>query len=245
MGIDPMNNTKPVKLFSKMEFLVLTGITLAVLLLWRTTVVFPLKILVVFFHELSHGLMALLTGGEVLSINLTMDEGGLCTTRGGIRWVILSAGYLGSLLWGGFILLTSAFSHKDKLLCALLGALLFVLSILWLRPLISLGFLFVMLASCALVVGAYYMTNRSCGIVLKVIGIATILYVPQDIISDAIWRSTMPSDARMLGQLTGIPTVVWGGIWFLLSTIVGGFLFYSSILLEHKHTKMTKRQSKQ
>lgn len=229
-----MTDRKPVKLLTSVEFWVLAGISLALLMLWRTPVVFPLKILVVFFHELSHALMALLTGGEVLSIRLTMDEGGLCTTRGGIRWLILSSGYLGSLLWGGLILLLAAFSRKDKLLLTTLGVLLFMLSILWLRPLNSLGFLFAMITSCALVASGYYFSDRACGFVLKIIGLATILYVPQDIISDAIWRSTMPSDARMLGQLTGIPTIIWGGLWLLLAAVAGGLLLYSSILLERR-----------
>jgi hypothetical protein len=130
--------------------------------------------------------------------------------------------------------LLAAFSRKDKLLLTTLGVLLFMLSILWLRPLNSLGFLFAMITSCALVASGYYFSDRACGFVLKIIGLATILYVPQDIISDAIWRSTMPSDARMLGQLTGIPTIIWGGLWLLLAAVAGGLLLYSSILLERR-----------
>ena len=47
-----------------------------VCLLWDSAVIFPLKILAIFFHELSHGLAAVATGGEIVSIELFLSEGG-------------------------------------------------------------------------------------------------------------------------------------------------------------------------
>ena len=43
-------------------------LVLAVVLLWGTWRIDPLKILVFFFHELSHGLAATLTGGSIVEI---------------------------------------------------------------------------------------------------------------------------------------------------------------------------------
>ena len=52
-----------------------------------------LKILVVFFHELSHGLAAIGSGGEIDHIEVVAREGGVCYTRGGSRfralWLVL------------------------------------------------------------------------------------------------------------------------------------------------------------
>ena len=42
----------------------------------------------------------MLTGGRIVAIGLSFDEGGVCQTRGGWPFVILNAGYLGSLFWG-------------------------------------------------------------------------------------------------------------------------------------------------
>ena len=39
-------------------------------------------------------------GGRIVAIGLTFDEGGVCITDGGSRFLILNAGYLGSLAWG-------------------------------------------------------------------------------------------------------------------------------------------------
>ena len=46
-------------------------ITVIVFMLWGTPVVYPLKILVVFMHELSHGLAAVFTGGSIEAISLS------------------------------------------------------------------------------------------------------------------------------------------------------------------------------
>ena len=83
----------------------LIALTLIVAFLWSWPVMVPLKILVVFFHEISHGIAAVVTGGEIVSISISADQGGEAWTRGGSRFVTLSAGYLGSLLIGIVLLL--------------------------------------------------------------------------------------------------------------------------------------------
>ena len=60
--------------------------------LWQTPVALPLKLLVVLFHELAHGLAALATGGSIESLTVTADQGGLAVTRGGSRFAILTRG---------------------------------------------------------------------------------------------------------------------------------------------------------
>src|SRR6266568_1272516 len=80
------------------------AVALAALAIWDTFVVYPFRVFVVFLHEISHGIAALVTGGRILAIGLTFDEGGVCVTDGGNRFLILNAGYLGSLFWGVLLL---------------------------------------------------------------------------------------------------------------------------------------------
>ncbi len=76
------------------QLLVLAALMVPLTLLWRTWAVWPFKIPVVFFHELSHGIAAILTGGSIDHIEVVKEQGGLCVTRGGHRFWTLSAGYL-------------------------------------------------------------------------------------------------------------------------------------------------------
>ena len=60
------------------------ALAVATLLLWGTPVVYPFRLFVVFLHEISHGIAAVLTGGQIVSIAMG-NAGGVCFTRGGWR----------------------------------------------------------------------------------------------------------------------------------------------------------------
>ena len=100
---------------------VLGCFALSIKLLWDTYLVYPLKLLVVFLHESSHGLMAILTGGTVLHVEVSPDEAGVCKTQGGSRFLTLSAGYLGSMLWAGLTLNLATHSHHEREVSRVMG----------------------------------------------------------------------------------------------------------------------------
>ena len=91
-----------------------------------------------------------------------------------------------------------------------LGSVIVLATLLWVRPLFSFGFGFHLAAGVALAAIGAWLPERVCDAVLKVFGVASCLYVVPDIWSDTIARSGLRSDARMLAELTGIPTVVMG-----------------------------------
>ncbi|CAL5369662.1 unnamed protein product [Camellia sinensis] len=76
-------------------------------MLWRTFVLTPFKLITVFLHEASHAIACKLTCGQVEGIKVHANEGGVTQTRGGIYWLILPAGYLGSSFWGMALILAS------------------------------------------------------------------------------------------------------------------------------------------
>ena len=73
------------KLFKRLDFR-LIGIFVVIGLLWDTPVVYPLKIFVVFMHEVSHGLAAIATGGRLIEIQVVAQQGGHAITAGGSRF---------------------------------------------------------------------------------------------------------------------------------------------------------------
>ncbi|KAG2664559.1 hypothetical protein I3760_16G087600 [Carya illinoinensis] len=81
--------------------------TVVILALWRTILLKPFKLVTVFIHEASHAIACKLTCGHVEGIKVNVDEGGTTQTRGGIYWLILPAGYLGSSFWGMVLILAS------------------------------------------------------------------------------------------------------------------------------------------
>lgn len=201
----------------------LIAVGAAVAVLWSTPVVWPLKILVVFFHELSHALAAIATGGSVVRIEVAAAQGGLCVTRGGSAFLTLSAGYLGSLAWGAAALVVATRTRRDRELLIALGAVVGVATLLWVRPLLSFGFGFHALAGATLAAAGAWLPGAACDWILRVFGLTSCLYVVPDIWSDTIARSGQASDARLLAEMTGLPTVAWGALWILAALVVLAF----------------------
>lgn len=205
----------------------LLAVALTVFLLWNTVLVYPLKILVVFFHEMSHAATALATGGAVLEIRVNAAEGGLAITQGGIPFLIASSGYLGSLVWGGAILLIAARTRFDKALMAGLGGTLAFVTLLLVRPVTSFGFAFGLGVGIILILFGFRLTGRANEFLLKVIGITSCLYAILDIRDDVLARPGAPSDAALLAEMTGISTVFWGLLW-IGAAIAASFYFVSN-----------------
>ena len=196
----------------------LLALTALIFALWQTPVVVPLKILIVFLHELSHALATWLTGGSVEQISLSPQQGGFAITRGGNLFAILTAGYLGSLVMGAALLFVALRSEADRAVTALLGAVMLLVTLLYVRDLFAAGFC--ILAGAALLAMARFLGHSANDMALRVIGLSSLIYLPYDIFDDTIARSTQRSDAYMLAEAFGGTAMIWGGIWLVVSVVV-------------------------
>jgi hypothetical protein len=193
-------------------------IALFALVFWDWFFVYPLKVFVVFLHEISHGLAALVTGGRIVAIGLTFDEGGVCITDGGSRFLILNAGYLGSLFWGALFLVLAARTRLSREIVGGVGAFVLVVTLLYVRTLF--GFAYGLLAGAGFLVAAIKLPRDVTDDLLEIIGVVSCLYAVWDIGSDVLAREATGSDASALGRLTGIPAVVWGVLWIMACLVV-------------------------
>lgn len=204
----------------------LATIFVVIALLWGTVIVTPLKIFVVLLHEISHGVAAVATGGEIVRIEVNAQQGGICYTRGGNGFVTLSAGYLGSMLWGALILIAAARTRYDRYISGAIGALILILALLYVRNLF--GFATALLFALALILSGWKLSEKTNDIVLKVIGMTSCLYAVLDIVDDVLRRPGIGSDADMLAQHTGIPSLAWGALWVLASVATTGFSLWTA-----------------
>jgi hypothetical protein len=91
------------------------------------------------------------------------------------------------------------------------GAATAVLPQLYVRGLS--GFAFGLAAAVTLFLASRRLSSRWNARLLVGLGLTSALYAILDIKSDVIERPGLPSDARMLEELTGVPTIVWGVMW--------------------------------
>jgi hypothetical protein len=193
-------------------------LAVASLLLWDTFVVYPFRVFVVLLHEVSHGLAAVATGGRVVSIGLNVDEGGDCLTLGGWPFLILNAGYLGSLLWGAAFLLLGGRRTRARPVIALVGILTLGVTLVYVRT--WFGLLYGTAAALVLLVVASRMKPAASEFLLAAIGATSCLYAVWDVASDVLRSHSGASDASALARLTGIPAVLWGVAWIGVSLVV-------------------------
>ena len=198
--------------------LYLIALTVLILLLWPYPVLFPLKLLVVFFHEASHAIATIATGGKVDELVVIGDQGGHVLSRGGNRFMILSAGYLGSLCWGAAIYFFAMTNRFDRIGMAILGLAVAAITAIYGKGLFS--WVFGLATGSLMLASAFYLSHRVNDFLLRVIALTNMLYVPLDIYSDTIQRSEMRSDAAMLADEFGGTTILWGASWLIASLVV-------------------------
>lgn len=206
------------------RYLALLLIFAGIWFLWDTVFVYPIKIFVVFMHEVSHGVAAVVTGGQIVTIEINQQQGGHAITQGGSRFWTLTAGYLGSLIWGGLILLLAARTRLDKAVSVLIGIGMVAISIGFGES--SFTYIFGISFGVALLLIGFFLPEGFNDWILRIIGVTSCLYAILDIKSDVLDRSHLRSDARMLSELTGIPTTVWGGLWILIAVALTVWFLY-------------------
>ncbi|KAF2943810.1 uncharacterized protein [Oryza sativa Japonica Group] len=149
------------------------------------------------------------------------NEGGVTQTRGGIYWIILPAGYLGSSFWGMVFILAST-----NLLTTRIAAGCFILALIvvlfvaknWFLRWLCIGFI-VFLAVVWVI--QEFTKFHSLKYVILFIGVMNSLFSVYDIYDDLISRRVHSSDAEKFAEICPCPCngCAWGVIWGFISFI--------------------------
>lgn len=206
--------------------LIVAGVyIIAILILWHIpylkVIIYPFKLLTVGFHEMSHAFMGVLTCAKIHSIELDPDEGGATSMSGGIRWLTLPAGYLGSSFIGA-CLIACGFDTNASKVASLVLAVFFLFTLWWARR-NWLSWLLI-LGMAGLIVLFWFVGG---GIALRFfvlfIGVMSCMYVVWDVIDDTLARKVNTSDASEFARVCGCcPSQVWGFLWLIISIIFFG-----------------------
>ncbi len=209
---------------AKLQVVHLAILITVTMLFWNTIFVYPIKLFVVMLHEMSHGLMAVAFGGEIIEIQIDRRIGGYC--KYAIQpsfwssFMIGSAGYLGSLFWGSLILVLAVKSTRDKYITLVIGLVLLVLSYFVFQSGELFGLLMTLGLSVFMLISFKFFGIIFHDLWLKFIGIVTCLYVVIDIKGDLIDRNDIGSDADAIAELIGVSSISIGVVWMLIALLV-------------------------
>jgi len=214
------------------EFIISIVLALvAVIALWWTPLLFPFRIFTTAAHEVSHAISALLTGNGVNQIELYWNGGGVTYITGvntTIEAIIVySAGYLGSVIFGGVLLLLAKRSatRRRTLIGITIGLLL--VAVFYIRDLQSI--LLVAIVAGLAGLAAWKGPNIVVQFTIYVLALLSCLYSLMDLFF-VITANANPfhggfNDAVGLQSATGIPALVWSLVWGLL----GAFMMFQFV----------------
>lgn len=123
----------------------LFGIALVSIVLWQTylgsIVLYPFTILATWFHEMGHGIGAMLTGSRFERLLIFPDGSGVAMSlrpSDGYRVAdafIAASGPLGPAIAGALLIIASRSARATRMALTVLGAALIVSTVIWVRSL--------------------------------------------------------------------------------------------------------------
>jgi hypothetical protein len=202
----------------------LAGIALASILLWQTALgsllLYPFTILATWFHEMGHGLAAMLTGRGFERLLIFADGSGFAESlrpSDGYRLtdaLVAASGPLGPAIAGALLIVSSRSPTATRNALAVLGALLVASTLIWVRSLT--GWLVLPALGIAIVLVALRGSPPWRSFAIQLLGVQAAisawqqfdyLFSPGGNVGGELHRS----DTGAIADVLLLPYWVWGG----------------------------------
>jgi len=214
----------------------LVAAALATMIVWQLPygnyILYPFTILATWFHEMGHGLTALLTGGHFERLLIYPDGSGLAYhsayrdgfLAGRMRDALVAAGGpMGPPLAGAALILASRRFQTAHYSLLLMGALLLLSALLWVRSLfglVAIPILGVVILGIALRAPRWgqaftiqFLGVQAC---ISTFHQLDYLFTPGGVIGG----QAMPSDSSQIARNLLLPYWFWGGLMALASLLL-------------------------
>lgn len=200
---------------------------------------YPFRIFVTFIHEGGHAIAALLTGNSVESLSIATNASGeTYTTQGGTlsQMFVSSAGYLGSMAFGAFLLVLIRKAIAARVVLIGSAAVVFALTLIYglIKPVVAgaawSAIPFTILAGTLLTLGliivARYASARVATFFVSFLAVQCVLNALLDLKTvfflSSPFAPSVPTDAMNMANATGIPALVWSVVWITIAVGILG-----------------------
>lgn len=208
---------------------------------------YPFRLFVTTIHESCHALACRLTGGQVLDMSIAVDHSGLTRSTGGIPVIVAMAGYLGTSIFGGWLIWWGRRPESARFILQTIGTVILALTVFY-----GGGGAFSLISMLAIGAGLLAVSKKcsdqTCHLLLLVLAVQTTLNALVDIqvvFMISALSATTQSDAYNLQQLTNIPALAWSALFAVVSVVVLSYAFWVSYRPQrdgdkHKESDLSK-----
>ncbi len=224
------NNRFLLKKDKAAEFFIVIAILFFALLFWDSFIIYPVKILVVALHEISHAIITIFTGGSILKMEVHSGLYGTINSEGGNEFLIAFSGYLGSLLFGYFIFVSAENKKLNLILSTSISVLLLLFTANFFTDAIAI--IFMLFYTIFFYVSPRYLPQKINYWAMRIIGLISTFYALFDIKEDLLTNQYLSTDADRLAIITNIPSIYWGLLWFVISIFVILIMFRNAYFRE-------------
>lgn len=236
---------KRTKKITEQQKYILWMLAFAVLtiILWRIPygmlVLYPFTILSTWFHEMAHGVMALILGGSFHQLEIYADGSGLAIWSGNVfggnfgRALVAAAGPLGPTAAGALLIVLSKKDKHVKAILYTLSAILAFSVIYWIRSVY--GIPVILTFAVLIFFAAFKMQPKNQKLLLIFLGIQAFLSIYLSIgylmSQEAYIENEFHiSDTGIISQNLFFPYWIWGGFILFISI----FALIQSIMYVYK-----------
>jgi Peptidase M50B-like len=224
------NNTRPVVERTELSWLIIAAIATAVL--WQIPggnyILYPFTILATWFHEMAHGLMALILGGNFHHLQINSDGSGVAaySYRGNLflgsigRALVAAAGPMGPPVAGAALILASRSLKAANLSLKILGCFLLISTLIWVRSLF--GIIAIPLLGLLILAIALKTSSLVQGFAIQFLGVQACVstYHQLDYLFSYNAGPLGISDTAQIQRELFLPYWFWGGLMAVASVII-------------------------
>ena len=227
----------------KQEVGVLVGLAFVSIVLWGSPwggyLLYPFSILATWFHEMGHGLMAMLFGNDFEQLVIFPDGSGYALYFAESepsrlsRAMIAAAGLLGPTAAGCALILASRTHRSTQVALVALGLALVLTTLIWVRSMT--GWLILPALGMTSLALAFYGQEKYRRFAVQFLGVQGCISIYRDfgyLFSPGGFMEgrPQPSDTQHIADALFLPYWFWGGV---ITVIIGAMVIWS---LKRAHT---------
>jgi len=218
---------------NQLSIIIIYGFAVITAVIWQfdfgKIILYPFTILGTWFHEMGHGIAALIMGGNFHSLEIYENGSGLASFSGPLYFgglsnaFVAASGPLGPTIAGTFLILLSKSAKRSRLVILLLSIVFVISVILWVRSWFGIGI--ILLFAIILFFISIKANDTSQLYTLRFLGVQAFasLYMNIGYLftgGGTVNGQVFSSDTNVISQYLLLPYWFWGGVIVLISFLL-------------------------